>query len=125
MPIDGTQSASTMTMRPCADAGGVTGDGDCEAGHGDGEREPARQRRPALGQQRRDQRTGKRNVDREGQHLKSPVRQQVHDRGVDGGHDELGHKAEQKHEADDRRESHALGVMQIGKSLAQCSGTGP
>ena len=37
------------------------------------------------------------------------------DRGVDGVHDELGHKAEQEHECDDGRESQALAVMQIGK----------
>ena len=36
--------------------------------------------------------------------------------GLIGVDDELGHKAEQKHEADDGRKRHALAVMQIGKA---------
>ena len=40
------------------------------------------------------QRTGKREIDRPGQHLKSPVRQEVHRGGVHGVQDQLRHKAQ-------------------------------
>src|ERR1035438_3244256 len=101
-----------------AHACGETTDGVQEGQHSDGKREPARQTGLAFRQEGLDERPGKREIDRPRQHLKSPVSQQVNDRWVHAVHNNLGHKADDQHQADNWDHGQSLAVVQIRKADA-------